>query len=405
MKLEFIGLLSTDGGFADVWRARDELGRELAIKIVRDASVGISNALQHARALARAKHPNVVVVHAIEQVTDPSGSGLVDAVVMELLPGETVGSRLKGSALSIEELATVGRGVIAAIRHIHEQGMVHGDLHEENLMISNGEAKVIDLLNRHTFGAADAVNREKQTLRELRSLKQILQQLIGHSEADSQHCNAFTEAVRGNLLLEEIGTAFENAISAEPPSRLRLEHPRTPINLLDIVTPDMDREHVRMLLGPPSFLDGTSWRYRYRETQVQISFTKEGAVDTVVVALCARQKYLGRNPTGHTDLPLGELTLADVLEGGNEVEDIEYLESMRTRDVYLRGRWGPPGAWRYYACGALYVMSGAGDLADVEFDWDEKNGCLLTEPSRVLINWVASMSNYSSDVPGFNWFI
>ena len=108
MKLEFIDVLSTDGGFADVWRARDELGRELAIKIVRDASVGISNALQHARALARAKHPNVVVVHAIEQVTDPSGSGLVDAVVMELLPGETFGSRLKGSALSIEELATVG---------------------------------------------------------------------------------------------------------------------------------------------------------------------------------------------------------------------------------------------------------------------------------------------------------
>ena len=128
-------------------------------------------------------------------------------------------------------------------------------------------------------------------------------------------------------------------------------------------------------------------------------------MDTVVVALCARQKYLGRNPTGHTDLPLGELTLADVLEGGNEVEDIEYLESMRTRDVYLRGRWGPPGAWRYYACGALYVMSGAGDLADVEFDWDEKNGRLLTEPSHVLINWVASMSNYSSHVPGFNWFI
>ena len=60
------------------------------VKIVRAASIGISDALQHAMALARAKHPNVVTIHTIEKINDPNGSGFVDAVVMGFLPGQTL---------------------------------------------------------------------------------------------------------------------------------------------------------------------------------------------------------------------------------------------------------------------------------------------------------------------------
>lgn len=45
-----------DGGFADVWKAKDELDRDVAVKIVRPDSVGTANALAHAKALAQGAH-------------------------------------------------------------------------------------------------------------------------------------------------------------------------------------------------------------------------------------------------------------------------------------------------------------------------------------------------------------
>lgn len=405
MNLTFIDLLSGDGGFADVWRARDELERDLAVKIVREASVGISNALDHARALARARHPNVVIVHAIEKVKDPSGSGLVDAVVMELLVGETLGARLDGAPLSAGELAVVGKGILDAIQHIHEQKMVHGDLHENNVMISNGEAKIIDLLHRYTFGTADALKYEDQRGREARALRMLLQQILNHSDVDAARCNAFTGEVRSDLSISRLRLAFENAVSGHAPSRLRLEYERTPLNLFDLVVPGMFREHVRTLLGPPHFAFEHRWRYRYQETQVEVCFTKTDSVDAVVVVLCAGKKYHGNHPTAHTDRPLGELTLADVLGLEGNAQDIEFFESGRTQEVYVRGRWGPTGAWSYYACGALMVFTGVGYLAETSFEWDIERNSLKSEPNQVVINWMASTSSYSDLPPGFDWFI
>lgn len=347
-----------------------------------------------------------MTIHTVEKVTDPRGSGLVDAVVMEFLPGETLGARLQGAPLPMDELVSIGRGIIRGLRHIHGEGMVHGDLHEQNAMISHGEVKIIDLLHRYTLATTNEEKREDAVRRELRTLKGLLQQLIGHSEVSPQLSYAFTEEVRGDVSLDGLAAAFENAVSANPPSRLRLEHSRTPLNFLDIITPGMHREHVRMLLGPPSAVQGDRWLFRYQETQIEICYTESEGVESVVVALCAGKKYHGSHPTAHTDRPLGELTLADLLEGGyNQVEDVEYFEGLRTREVSVRSRWGPPGAWTYYAAGALDVFSGVGHLAPVEFEWDPVEGRLVTEPSKVMINWMALMSTYSENVPGFNWFI
>jgi len=63
-----------DGGFADVWKATDDLGRDVAVKIVRESAVVVSSAMAHARALAR------------------TTKAKVDAIVMELLEGTTLAS-------------------------------------------------------------------------------------------------------------------------------------------------------------------------------------------------------------------------------------------------------------------------------------------------------------------------
>jgi tRNA A-37 threonylcarbamoyl transferase component Bud32 len=406
MQLRFIDLISGDGGFANVWRAWDEeLHRDVAVKIIREASIEISNAVQHARALARARHPNVVVVHAIEKVTDPDGSKMVDAVIMELLSGQTVGKRLQEAPLSSEELRTLGLGTIAAVRHIHAQGMVHGDLHEHNVMISGGQAKVIDLLHRYSLALVSLDKRAEQVIRELRTLKTLVQQLVAHSELSSQQAYAFTEAIRGDPSLDQLQSALCEAVDGEPPVRLRLEHPKTPLNLFDLVIPGLHRERVRGLLGAPDFVQAGTWIYRYQETQVEVRFTSDDAVDAVIVALCWGKKYFGSHPTAHTERPLGELTFADVLHGYGTVEDVQYFQSLRTREVYVQDRWGPSGAWSYYACGALDVSSGVGLLAPVDFEWDESASRLVSDPGKVLINWMAATAYHSDDVPAFNWYI
>jgi hypothetical protein len=219
-----------------------------------------------------------------------------------------------------------------------------------------------------------------------------------------QQAYVFTEATRGDISLDRIESALRDALDEEPTVHLRLEHPKTPSNLFDLVVPDLHRDRVRGLLGSPDFVWGSTW-VDIRETQVEVRFTESDAVSAVVVALCLGKKYHGSHPAAHTDRPLGELTLADVLDGYGTLDSVEFFQSMRTRELYMRDRWGPPGAWSYYACGALEVFSGAGLLAPVEFEWDSKNSRLISDPSTVIINWMSATASHSEDVPSFSWNI
>src|SRR2546427_10525545 len=68
-----------EGAFGDVYEAVDELGRRLAVKIIRPSAAAFSTALDHARALARAQHPNVVSIYSLEKVPDPDTGVPIDA--------------------------------------------------------------------------------------------------------------------------------------------------------------------------------------------------------------------------------------------------------------------------------------------------------------------------------------
>lgn len=404
MKLTFEEKIS-DGAFADIWRARDELDRELAVKIVRDANVGISNALSHAKALARARHPNVVVVHSIEQVNAPEGGGIVDCVVMELLEGETLEARLSRGGLLASEAKRIGQGLLDAVAHIHSQKMVHGDLHEQNVMVVNGDAKVIDLLHRHSLAALSGSRRENEVHRELLMLQLMLQQLLSKSEIAGERVINFGEKTRRNLSLDRIGEAFQSAASDSESEAevLLLHYSKTPRNLLDIITPGMHQENVRSLLGAPSYVSSDRWIFQFRDTQTEVVFHEsQPTVSAVVLALVHGSIYRGANPSAHVDLPLGEMTFADVVE--HYPAPLEHVASMRTKEVYVRGRWGPPGAWTYYAFGALHVLSGIGMLQDVDFEWDEAKNQLMTDPKQLRPNWMA-VTSFSPDVPSFNWYI
>src|SRR5665213_583896 len=111
MDIQLIGMRG-GGAYGDVWEARDSLERRVAVKIIRGAGIAISNARDHARALARATHPNVVAVYSLETIDDPNDGTRVECVVMEWIDGETLSHRLRAARFSQPELTAVGSGLI-----------------------------------------------------------------------------------------------------------------------------------------------------------------------------------------------------------------------------------------------------------------------------------------------------
>src|SRR6266545_3636077 len=85
------------GGMGEVYRARDSrLERDVAIKVLPEHLARDREALarfeREAKAIAALNHPNILAIH------DVGDDGGVSYVVMELLEGETLRSRLSRSA-------------------------------------------------------------------------------------------------------------------------------------------------------------------------------------------------------------------------------------------------------------------------------------------------------------------
>jgi hypothetical protein len=204
-----------DGAFADVWLATDQLDRDVAVKIVRPANAGVADALAHAKALARANHPNVVAVLTLEQVEDPDGAGKVDCVVMELIRGKTLAKTFQGDAFNADELETLGLGILDGLEHIHAQGLAHGDLHEENVMVTEGMAKVIDILYLNSLASLSTEMRSTRLRKDLLSLRLLIQQLIIHSELDSAEATEFNNLLESDATLQDIRAAFLKILNPE----------------------------------------------------------------------------------------------------------------------------------------------------------------------------------------------
>ena len=143
------------GGMGEVYRARDtRLGRDVAVKILPAALAADSDRLERlsreARMLASLNHPNIAAIYSVEM------AGPVQALVLELVEGETLGARIRRGPLTVGEARNVGRQIAAALDAAHECGIVHRDLKPENVMIGpRGLVKVLDFgLARSAASAA-----------------------------------------------------------------------------------------------------------------------------------------------------------------------------------------------------------------------------------------------------------
>ena len=139
------------GAFGNVWGATDRLGRRLAVKFFSDTtpSQAEQNALDHARALTRVDHRAVVKVFAVETQIHPDSGKEPLAIVMEYVDGTTL-SRLDNS---LELPSAIRTATDITVQAIHDAGLVHGDLHDANVLVTEFGAKVIDILYTGTLAS------------------------------------------------------------------------------------------------------------------------------------------------------------------------------------------------------------------------------------------------------------
>ncbi|MEM9487820.1 MAG: serine/threonine-protein kinase, partial [Myxococcota bacterium] len=120
------------GGMGVVFLARDiRLVRRVAIKFLHTLGPR-SNArfLSEARATARCRHDNIVVIHDVGEF-----QGL-PFMVLEYLRGHTVHQLLDGSPMSVPRALELMVPVVRALVRAHEHGIVHRDLKPANIFVT-----------------------------------------------------------------------------------------------------------------------------------------------------------------------------------------------------------------------------------------------------------------------------
>jgi len=134
------------GGMGGVYMGRDKmLDRPVAVKVMlkeygADAEF-VEKFKREAQAAARLIHPNIAQIYSY---------GIADGmpyIAMELVAGGSLDQLMKNSGASIDipRVMKICEQVAQALRCAADQGLVHGDVKPENVLLdANGNAKLVD---------------------------------------------------------------------------------------------------------------------------------------------------------------------------------------------------------------------------------------------------------------------
>ena len=298
------------GAMGVVWSAYDpQLDRFVAIKVVHPelarAPEASARLLREARAMAKLRHPAVVMVHDADEVDG------VLFIAMELIDGTTLTAHLIAPDRSWRRLLTMiceaGTGLAAA----HAAGLLHRDFKPDNVLVSTAGRVCVADFGLATFSGAHPIRASRREARgevDLTATGALLgtpaymspEQLRGE-EADPRSdqfsfCVTAWEAVYGArpFALEHASpgalVAHVDTIAAGPPSPVRSGVPRSVERVLrrGLATRPEDR-----WLDMPTLLAALA-RATYRSPRARLATGLAIAIGLVVAAIAAFALTRGR---------------------------------------------------------------------------------------------------------------
>jgi len=134
------------GAMSSVYRARHRVtGQEVAVKVLRPHVAQIDLFLLRfqgeARALSRLRHRNIVGFHELGEAQGRH------YLVMELIEGRSAGDWVyEIGHLSVADAVYIAIDCARALRHAHQNGLIHRDVKPDNILLSHGgDVKLADL--------------------------------------------------------------------------------------------------------------------------------------------------------------------------------------------------------------------------------------------------------------------
>jgi len=133
------------GSMGRVYKARHlMMDRTVAIKIIAPEIASnervVARFQREMKLVGRLDHPNVVRAFDADRVSK------VLFIVMEYVPGQSLGERLKKGPVPALEMVEYAAQACLGLAHAHGQGIVHRDIKPSNILVTNDrKVKVLDL--------------------------------------------------------------------------------------------------------------------------------------------------------------------------------------------------------------------------------------------------------------------
>ncbi|PYO94044.1 MAG: hypothetical protein DMD62_07230 [Gemmatimonadetes bacterium] len=152
-----VGALLGQGGFAAVFRARDNvLNRDVAVKVLdvelAPSAVVAERFMREAQTVARLEHPHIVPIYKVGRQEE------IFYLIMRCIDGPSLGQLLETQKrLPIGDAARITRQVADALAYAHSHDIVHRDIKPDNILLDkSGHVLVTD------FGIAKAAQAAKE---------------------------------------------------------------------------------------------------------------------------------------------------------------------------------------------------------------------------------------------------